>query len=153
MPALLGGLFIGVLSALPIISCCCCLWIVGGGVLASYLQSQNQPASMSVSDGAKVGLFAGLIGSGVWLVITTALTPLQRQLLELARSAADMPAGVPDFLQAVGRGSMAGNIFGFLSFLVVSSGLATLGGMVGASFFRKGVPSALGRPFNPPPLP
>ena len=59
MPALLGGLFIGVLSALPIISCCCCLWIVGGGVLASYLQSQNQPAAMSVSAGAKVGLFAG----------------------------------------------------------------------------------------------
>jgi hypothetical protein len=48
MPAFLGGLFIGVLSALPIISCCCCLWMIGGGVLASYLQSQNQPASLTV---------------------------------------------------------------------------------------------------------
>lgn len=153
MPALLGGLFIGVLSALPIISCCCCLWIVGGGVLASYLQSQNQPAAMSVSDGAKVGLFAGLIGSGVWLVITAALTPLQRRFLEIARSAADMPPEVQDFLQSVEGGSMAGNLFGFLIFLVVASVLATLGGMVGASYFRKDVPPALGGPINPPPLP
>ena len=35
---LLGGLFIGILSALPVISWgnCCCLWVVSGGVLAAY---------------------------------------------------------------------------------------------------------------------
>ena len=35
--AALGGLFIGVLSALPIVgaaNCCCCLWVVSGGALA-----------------------------------------------------------------------------------------------------------------------
>ena len=33
-PALYGGLFIGVLSALPLINIgnCCCLWVIGGGV-------------------------------------------------------------------------------------------------------------------------
>ena len=33
-PALLGGIFIGVMSALPIINagnCCCCLWVLAGG--------------------------------------------------------------------------------------------------------------------------
>ena len=38
-PALFGGLFIGVLSALPIISagnCLCCMWVVAGGMLATY---------------------------------------------------------------------------------------------------------------------
>ena len=37
-PAFWGGLFIGVLSALPFVSvgnCCCCLWVVAGGVLAA----------------------------------------------------------------------------------------------------------------------
>src|SRR3954465_13561456 len=29
--ALLGGLFIGILSALPLIKYCCCIWIIGGG--------------------------------------------------------------------------------------------------------------------------
>jgi len=36
-PALLGGLFIGVLSTLPYVSRlngCCCLWVITGGVLA-----------------------------------------------------------------------------------------------------------------------
>ena len=45
-PAFFGGLFIGVLSALPIINignCCCCLWVIGGGVLAAYLMQQNYP--------------------------------------------------------------------------------------------------------------
>ena len=67
MPALLGGLFIGVLSALPVVQICncCCLWIIGGGLLAAYLKQQNQPVSLTLMQGAQVGLFAGLIGSVV----------------------------------------------------------------------------------------
>ena len=66
-PALFGGLFIGVLSALPIINIgnCCCLWVIGGGVLATYLMQQNHPYPISAADGALVGLLAGLIG-GCW---------------------------------------------------------------------------------------
>jgi hypothetical protein len=36
-PALFGGLVMGVLSALPIVSAgnwCCCLWVVSGGLVA-----------------------------------------------------------------------------------------------------------------------
>jgi hypothetical protein len=40
-PALLGGVFIGVMSALPIVNCCCCLWMLAGGALAVYLRKQN----------------------------------------------------------------------------------------------------------------
>ena len=63
-PALFGGLFIGVLSALPIINIgnCCCLWVIGGGVLATYLMQQNHPYPIAAADGALVGLLAGLMG-------------------------------------------------------------------------------------------
>ena len=56
--ALLGGVFIGVFSALPIINIanCCCLWIIGGGVLAAYLAQQNSPRSLSAGQGAWFGL-------------------------------------------------------------------------------------------------
>ena len=56
-PALYGGLFIGVLSALPIINIgnCCCLWVIGGGVLATYLMQQNHPYPIAAADGALVG--------------------------------------------------------------------------------------------------
>ena len=58
MPALLGGLFIGVLSALPVVQICncCCLWIIGGGLLAAYLQQQNQPVSLTLAQFKKRGL-------------------------------------------------------------------------------------------------
>lgn len=154
MPALLGGLFIGVLSALPIISCCCCLWIAGGGVLASYLQSQNQPTPLSISQGARLGLFAGVVGACVWLVIDSALRPLQIRFFgEVLRNARDVPPEIQELLQSVEAGQMGGNILGFVMFLIIGSILATIGGMAGAAYFRKDVPPALGGPITPPPLP
>ncbi len=53
-PALVGGLFIGVLSALPIVNtanCCCCLWVISGGVLAAYLRQQSSPVRDHVGRG------------------------------------------------------------------------------------------------------
>ena len=53
-PAILGGVLIGVLSALPIVSAgnlCCCLWVVLGGVVAAYLLQQNQSTPLNVGDG------------------------------------------------------------------------------------------------------
>ena len=52
-PAILGGVLIGVLSALPIVSAgnlCCCLWVVLGGVVAAYLLQQNQSTPLNVGD-------------------------------------------------------------------------------------------------------
>ena len=40
-PAVLGGLLIGVLSALPFVSMCCCLWVIAGGVLTTYLLQER----------------------------------------------------------------------------------------------------------------
>ena len=43
-PALVGGLFTGILSALPFVStvnACCCLWVIAGGVLTSYLMQER----------------------------------------------------------------------------------------------------------------
>ena len=49
-PALIGGLVMGVLSALPIISAgnvCCCLWVVSGGAIAAYLFQQERAAPIT----------------------------------------------------------------------------------------------------------
>ena len=94
MPALLGGLFIGVLSALPVVQICncCCLWIIGGGLLAAYLQQQNQPVSLTLAQGARIGLLAGLIGSCVWFAVDSALSPIQTRFVgELMRNVRDLP--------------------------------------------------------------
>jgi hypothetical protein len=99
-PALYGGLLIGVLSALPIVSignCCCCLWVVLGGMLAVYLRQQNSPFAVTSAEGALVGLLAGLFGGvlGVLLSIPIemAMGPFTRQMLDWIMSQnPDIPA-------------------------------------------------------------
>ncbi len=54
-PAVLGGLLMGVLSALPVIqigNVCCCLWVILGGVLAAYVMQQGHPYPITIADGA-----------------------------------------------------------------------------------------------------
>ena len=160
MPAILGGLFIGVLTALPIVNCCCCLWMVGGGFLSAYLESQRQPTSLSILQGARIGLMAGVVGAVVWLLVSTALSPLNVRFLELAGNAPDMPPEVRDMIETMkGNGlngdafSVAGKVVSFVVTLCVISIISTIGGMTGAAYFKKDVPPALGGPINPPPIP
>src|SRR5215216_5670198 len=156
MPAILGGLFIGVLTALPIVNCCCCLWMVGGGFLSAYLESQRQPTSLSILQGARIGLMAGVVGAVVWLLVSTALSPLNVRFLELAGNAPDMPPEVRDMIETMkGNGlngdafSVAGKVVSFVVTLCVISIISTIGGMTGAAYFKKDVPPALGGPINP----
>ena len=67
-PALLGGLIVGVLSAIPIVNYCCCIWAIGGGVLACFLYIKSSPVPVRPGDGAIVGAFAGLIGAIIYLI-------------------------------------------------------------------------------------
>jgi hypothetical protein len=97
-PAIFGGLFIGVLSALPLVNIanCCCLWVIGGGVLATYLMQQNHPFPISSADGALVGLLAGLFGGLLWAVLSIPvemmMAPFQQRLFErILSSNPDIP--------------------------------------------------------------
>jgi hypothetical protein len=73
---------------------------------------------------------------------------------ELMRSTGDLPPELQDWLNAVEEGRERGNnVFGFMLMLIFSSMISTIGGMIGAAYFKKDVPPALGGPINPPPLP
>jgi hypothetical protein len=155
--ALLGGLFTGVLSALPLIKYanCCCIWIIGGGFVAAYVNQQNDPRSITPSRGALAGLLAGVVGSAVWLITALSLSalfaPLQQQISNaLVRSTPDMPPEVRAFLNSLGSSSGAEYAVSFTIRLIGGSIFSTIGGLIGAAFFRNDVPPALG---GPPPLP
>jgi hypothetical protein len=75
-PALLGGLFIGVMSSLPVVSAanCCCLWVIAGGVLTAYLQQQARAERLETADAVLGGLIAGLIGAVIAWAALVAFT-------------------------------------------------------------------------------
>jgi hypothetical protein len=158
-PALLGGLFIGILSALPIVSVgnCCCLWIICGGFLAAYVDAQNSPVNVPVGRGALQGFLAGIAGAFVWLIAAIALDgllgPMQRQFAEaMAQRSQAMPPEVRQWLEAIADRSMspARWIVGFMFQLFIGMIFAPIGGMLGAVYFKKDVPPALGGPPLPP---
>ena len=168
-PALLGGLFIGVLSALPVVNfgnCCCCLWVVAGGALAAYLLQQDDPAPISTADAATVGLMAGVVGAIVGTLVSIPMNLLTAPVLqgwvdEALRSADDMPSEWRRALEgwAAGRGtgtSIALGLLGFMLSLVIDAVFATVGGAIGAVLFRRTPPAmaaASGLPPLPPPPP
>jgi hypothetical protein len=128
-PALLGGLIVGLLSAIPFINYCCCIWGIGGGVLAAYLYIKSSPTPVAMGEGAMVGGLAGVVGGIIYLVIglpIAILFGMAAMTEQLARSGVQLPfSGVLLMIVA----GIVGAIF-----LVV---LATLGGIIGVAIFEK----------------
>lgn len=128
-PALLGGLIVGLLSAIPFINYCCCIWGIGGGVLAAYLYIKSSPIPVSMGEGAMVGALAGVVGGIIYLVIglpIAILFGMAAMTEQLSRSGVQLPfSGVVLMIVS----GIVGAIF-----LVV---LATLGGIIGTAIFEK----------------
>jgi hypothetical protein len=148
MPAVWGGLLIGVLSALPVVAagnCCCCLWVIGGGMVAAYVLQSNTPQAISTGDGALVGLFAGLIGAVVQTIISLPVNLLmgdvtKRFVQQLVSNAPDIPDNVRQMMDTMGNQagfSIIGVVGGFLLWLCIGSIFSALGGLLGAVFFKK----------------
>jgi hypothetical protein len=142
-PALFGGLFIGVLSALPIINIgnCCCLWVLGGGVLATYLMQQNHPFPIAAADGALVGLLAGLIGGilGTLLSIPIEMMmgPIQKQLMERILSHnQEIPDETRRILETMSVGAVA-IAFKLVFSVFIGAVFGMLGGLLGVALFKK----------------
>jgi len=128
-PALLGGLIVGVLSAIPFINYCCCIWSIGGGALAAFLYIKGSSVPVKTGDGAVVGGLAGVIGGIIYLVIGLPIAiffGMAAMEEQLSNSGVHLPfSGVILMIVA----SLVGAIFLAL--------LATLGGVIGVAIFEK----------------
>ena len=132
------------------------MWMVSGGALASYLEVQQKGRTLTAGEGAAVGALSGVIGAFVWLpiviVVSLVLGPFQRAFLEeFARNARDMPPEARDFLENLGGGGTTiGYLLFFIPQLFIGAIVASIGGILGAAYFKKEVPPALGGSWVPP---
>ncbi|CAN5737874.1 hypothetical protein BH24ACI5_BH24ACI5_08810 [soil metagenome] len=146
-PALLGGAFIGVMSALPIVNmgnCCCCLWVLAGGVLAVYLRQQNSPMSITAAEGALMGLLAGVIGGVIGTVLSIPIQmmigPMQQEWMgRIMAGSEDMPPEAREMMERM----MAGNAIraaGAVINIITSTIFGMLGGLLGVAIFKRNAP-------------
>ncbi|HEY0366397.1 MAG TPA: hypothetical protein VGC73_07990 [Pyrinomonadaceae bacterium] len=140
-PALLGGLIVGVLSAIPLLNYCCCIWGIGGGVLAGFLYIKSSPVPVKVGEGAIIGVLTGIIGAVLYFIIGVPLAYFisGANLEQTLRGAGiQLPSGISGLLLFV----ISGLVVGALLFV-----LSIIGGLISVPIFekRKDVP--------PPPPP
>jgi hypothetical protein len=159
-PALLGGLVMGVLSALPVVSAgnvCCCLWVVAGGITAADPLPQNRSTPITPADGAIVGLLAGIVGAAVQFALAIPIGllvgPMEREMVNrMLEMSGSMPEATREALETYSGRSGTGffgmillRLISFFVTLIVGSVVSTVAGIIGAVLFRRTTP--------PPPVP
>jgi hypothetical protein len=137
-PAFIGGSVIGILALIPYVSYGAFLWAVLGGMMAAKLLSAHDSAPLTLRRGAKVGLLAGCIGGGIYLVVST---PLMANLIvdSLIASAGATPEARAIFVSLHQKLLLKYAISFLVAFLIASLllGFAVLGGLLGAALFDR----------------
>lgn len=154
-PVLIAGVLVGICSALPLINyvnCVCCAWVVGGGILASYLYIKDSIVAVTLGRGVLLGFLSGAVGA----VVTTLFSiPLQlvlsgmgmdmaEQLREALDSVPELAPEARDALAAIftESGALSAGFLmltGFIN-LIVFSLVGMLGGAIGVAIFEKRKP-------------
>lgn len=144
--ALIAGPLFGVLANVPVVSyvnTACCALYVGGGLLAGYLFFKGRaPLDNPYGEGALTGLLAGVFGGIVDGVLDLALRLLGVGANQAAEALATVeeqgiavPASVLSLL-GLGPATPATAVLGIVLATVLYSIFGTVGGLLGAAFFR-----------------
>jgi hypothetical protein len=147
-PAFWGGLFIGVLSALPFVSAlnaCCCLWVIAGGVLTTYLLQERSLLPITAGGGAVGGLLAGAIGAVLASVLGAAVSLVYGgggpEALDQLTGRGDIPPEVGRVFDQIKDLPRAFWYIGpLIVYLIVFPIFGMLGGLLGVAIFKKNVP-------------
>lgn len=147
--ALIGGVALGVASAIPIINfanCFCCALVIGGGALASWLYLKQVPpgGQAPYGDGAILGLMTGAIGAVAGTIVSLPFNLMMGKIgymdqMREAMDTAELPPEVAELMASLTSGEMAFPIlFGMMLFnLVIYSIFATIGALIGVAVFYK----------------
>jgi len=159
-PALIGGLISGILSVVPFFNkknVCLCLWAWIGGIVAAKLLIDRSQRIVTGKDGAKIGLYSGLIAGVIVLLITTPLTlwRMDQLLKALIAFMANAPDAQSFYMRVQDNPAlklMFSFIIAFVSAILVL-GFTVLGGLIGVAMFEKRKGQAPPPPQYPPNYP
>jgi hypothetical protein len=154
-PALIGGVILGILSAIPFVNIpniCCCAWAIVGGIIAANLYVKGSPVPVRTGDGAVVGVLAGVFGGILYLIIGVPINYVTGNAMMSVLTnmiASSNPEQAEQLrMQMASASTVAGVIINGIILTVLLIIFATVGGLIGVAIFekRKG-----GAPPPPPP--
>ncbi len=157
-PAVIGGVVLGILSSLPLVSCLCCAWVIAGGVIAAYIYVKDSPVAVKLGRGVQLGLLTGFIGA---IVIGLFSVPMQMLLghgsfVEQVRQSMEQMPNVPPETRRMAEAFIANSgviyALGIIFMLSFCCLLGMVGGAIGVALFEKRKPGDGAMPpvYQPP---
>ncbi|HEY6191332.1 MAG TPA: hypothetical protein VI215_03295 [Bacteroidota bacterium] len=164
IPALYGGIIMGLISSIPflnLVNCLCCAGVLLGGFLAVMFYKKNFTADsppFNSADCLAVGTMAGVVGAFVGTILSLIFAAIfgdvARELLLnlLKNSSLQFPPDLLDKIEESIREGRSGfrMVFQFGSSLVIDTIFGLLGGLIGYSILK---PKELPPPQMPLPPP
>ncbi len=165
IPALYGGILMGVISAIPFlnfINCLCCAGIMLGGFLAVYFYKNNftpdSPPMTSgdcMSLGALAGVFGAIVGAILGMFFLTIFGNIAGEFMMnfLKNMDLNVPPGTWEKAEEDMRGGgiMKQEMMGIIFSLILDPLFGLLGGLIGYSVFKP-KPQFPPPPMMPPPM-
>ncbi len=158
MPALYGGVIMGVISGIPILSlvnCFCCAGIMLGGFMAVFFYKKDLNESsppLSSSDGLGLGALAGVAGA----IVTVILTALFHFVFGMAMGGGmqrlqDMGLGnqiPPETMKMIQGLTSNRGIIGitFVFHVIIDPLFGLIGGLIGYAVFKSKAPAFTPQP-------
>ncbi|MDH3253165.1 MAG: hypothetical protein OEM41_10265 [Ignavibacteria bacterium] len=168
LPALYGGIIIGVISAVPFlnwVNCCCCAGVMLGGFLSVLFYKNDLPPSVVLTNGdalqlgALAGLFGAVIGTGVNALFLSLLGNISGEsLAEILHGFEGVipPEAFDGLEEGILHADRIGPIailWSFATSLVIDPLFGLLGGLIGYSVFKPKQPPQVSPPAPPPMIP
>ncbi|MER3523413.1 MAG: hypothetical protein C4326_04930 [Ignavibacteria bacterium] len=159
LPALYGGIIMGVISAVPglnLVNCLCCAGVMFGGFMAVFFYKKELTPEMpplSSADGMQLGALAGVFGGIIGGLLSIIILQLAgnvggEMILQFMEGLKDtMP---PDAWDQMERSIREGevSIFNLIIGIIIDVVFGLIGGLIGYSVFR-----SKDRPAHPPQSP
>ncbi len=153
MPALYGGIIIGVISGVPFLSfvnCLCCAGVIFGGVMAVFFYKKDLTPEMppltnndALTVGALAGLFGALFGNilaaiFLFTIGNVAAEASYQAVLSIYDSLGFLEHMPPDAIEQMEQSMMEGSLspVAVITSFVIDPLFGLLGGLIGYAMFK-----------------
>ena len=152
MPALYGGVIMGVISGIPFINfinCLCCAGIILGGFMAVFFYKKDLKETdppLTSSDGLQLGALAGVFGAIVGVILTVIIhfafgnvtgEAMGGMIMQLYESMGILDKMPPEAVEQMQEGFRSRALSPFLIVnFIIDPLFGLIGGLIGYSVFK-----------------